>query len=228
MEAELASLALTDSGSKGGGREDKKGAAMSAREIDALVASAKGKGDGDEIGDGDEDVSDEEMNDDDILKELVELEGEEGGKGEGDEEGDGEDENLDQLLPAVPKNSGVPSKQTSASGGKESQVDTIASRLRMYEGAALKEAKDKGDSSKERRVARSIATLNTMLKQAQAGKQVNMDDLPPLISSGISDTAAGKKGGGGDDVDDELQSWVQDTGQEQGEQGKCGWFSSIL
>ena len=217
MEAELAALEVKGSGSKGGAKKDKK-APMSAHEIDAMVASAKGMGEGGES--GDEEVPDEDVNEDDLLQELAELEG-----SGGEDDGGGAEDEVNQILPAIPKNGSTNPPKQSPSGGKESQLDVVTSRLKMYEGA-LSDAKSKGDFSKERRYARSIATLNTMVQQAKAGKQVNMDEVPPPVSFGSSG-AVGKKGGAGGgnsaDGDDELESWVKDNGEQQSEWMYGGW-----
>ena len=214
----MAALEGKDSGSKKGGKKDKK-AAMSAREIDAMLASAKNMGEGGES--GDEEVPDEELDEEDLIKQLAELED------DGVDDEGGEDE-VNQILPAIPKNGSSPSKQA-APGGKESQLDMVAARLKMYEGA-LSDAKSKGDSTKERRYVRSIATLNAMVKQAKAGKPVNMEELPPPVSAGASN-AAGKKGdaggesgrdGGGEGGDDgELDSWVNQHQGEHAVWGEC-------
>ena len=64
-------------------------------------------------------------------------------------------------------------------------VRAIQERLQLYQ-EALKTAESQGDSSKARRYKRSIGNMDDMLKTARAGRPVNMEDLPPIISTGQS------------------------------------------
>ena len=64
----------------------------------------------------------------------------------------------------------------------------------MYE-AALLAAKQTGQSSKARRCDRALKSITSMAQQLQAGKKVNIDDLPPVVSTG-----EGGSGGGGGEV----------------------------
>ena len=64
----------------------------------------------------------------------------------------------------------------------------------MYE-AALVTAKQTGQSSKARRCDRALKSITAMAQQLKAGKKVNLDDLPPEVSTG---------GGGGSQVAQEV------------------------
>ena len=61
----------------------------------------------------------------------------------------------------------------------------MVDRQKMYE-AALVSAKQAGESSKARRYERSMKTINTMVKQLKAGKQVDMEDLPPPVAATVA------------------------------------------
>lgn len=61
-------------------------------------------------------------------------------------------------------------------------VGVISDRLTMYKGA-LKDAETAGDPSKVRRYKRSIDTIVAMEKDAKFGRPINMDILPPVIST---------------------------------------------
>lgn len=54
-----------------------------------------------------------------------------------------------------------------------------------------KVAKEAGETSKARSRARGIKTLETMLKQALAGKTINPDEIPPVVSVKAPNAPAG-------------------------------------
>lgn len=60
-------------------------------------------------------------------------------------------------------------------------VDLLRSRIEMYK-LAEKQANEAGEGTKARSRGRGIKTLETMLKQAMAGKVINMDEIPPVVS----------------------------------------------
>ncbi|VEN43145.1 unnamed protein product [Callosobruchus maculatus] len=126
-------------------------------ELDALVAdSVKG------VDDNDDDISVDE-NDPELLGELNEIAGEE--------------EEIDMTASApVPQPESVTVSDTST---------VLLERLSNYE-QAEKDAKASGESSKARRYGRAIKTLKDLLKQAQAGKPVDLNDesVPPEIHVG--------------------------------------------
>ena len=78
----------------------------------------------------------------------------------------------------VPPPVATPSAKPQSSG----ELQTVVDRQKMYE-AALVSAKQAGESSKARRYERSMKTINTMVKQLKAGKQVDMEDLPPPVGT---------------------------------------------
>lgn len=53
----------------------------------------------------------------------------------------------------------------------------------MYE-EAEKNAKTMGESGRARRFNRAIKTLKDLMKQAQSGRAINNDDIPPEVSTG--------------------------------------------
>lgn len=57
----------------------------------------------------------------------------------------------------------------------------LKSRLEMYR-VAESNAKSANDTSKARRIGRGLKTLEGLLKQANAGKSINMDDVPPEVT----------------------------------------------
>lgn len=63
-----------------------------------------------------------------------------------------------------------------------STVELLKSRIEMYR-LAEKIAKESGDSMRARSRGRGVKTLETMLKQALAGKSINPDDIPPVVST---------------------------------------------
>lgn len=62
-----------------------------------------------------------------------------------------------------------------------STVELIKSRIEMYK-LAEKIAKESGDSSRARSRGRGVKSLESLLKQAIAGKPINPDDIPPVVS----------------------------------------------
>lgn len=60
-------------------------------------------------------------------------------------------------------------------------VETLKSRIELYT-MAEKVAKETGDTSKARSRGRGLKTLQSLLKQALAGKTINLDDIPPVVS----------------------------------------------
>lgn len=105
----------------------------------------------------DEDVSDTE--DPDLLSELDELTGDSGGY-------------------EPPKK--VFSKED-ANSSAASTVTALQERLENYR-SGYEIARSSGDSSKSRRAERGIKTLEDLLKQAKAGKQIADDDIPPALA----------------------------------------------
>ena len=111
----------------------------------------------------DEDLSDED-DDPDLLNELSAITG---------EPADDEFDDALEEAPPVPKVSTINSR------------DIIKTRIQMY-AQAEESAKKSGDSSKARRFNRGLKTLKDLLKQAEAGKAINPDDIPPEVSVKIA------------------------------------------
>ena len=65
-------------------------------------------------------------------------------------------------------------KSTSPKSASGSQVDMIQSRIKLYE-TVIANCKE---SSRTHRYKRSVTLMQSMLKEAKAGKAVNLDDLP--------------------------------------------------
>lgn len=60
----------------------------------------------------------------------------------------------------------------------------LEDRLKMYE-AAETNAKAAGESVRARRFARGLKTIKDLLKQANAGKSINEEDIPPEVTANI-------------------------------------------
>ena len=60
-------------------------------------------------------------------------------------------------------------------------VGIIDERVKLYQ-QALKTAESQNDSTKVRRYKRALDTMKSMQSDARAGRPINMDDLPPVIS----------------------------------------------
>lgn len=63
---------------------------------------------------------------------------------------------------------------------ENSQQATLTARIDMYN-TAIANAKQANDNSRARRFERGLKTLNTMLKQVNAGRPINADEIPPEI-----------------------------------------------
>lgn len=66
------------------------------------------------------------------------------------------------------------------SAGSEELIKLLEERLELYKQAETK-AKNNNDTSKARRYNRGVKTLQGMLRDAKAGKNVNEADIPPLL-----------------------------------------------
>lgn len=63
-----------------------------------------------------------------------------------------------------------------------STVELLKSRIEMYR-LAEKIAKESGDTTRARSRGRGLKTLESMLKQALAGKTINLEEIPPAVST---------------------------------------------
>ena len=73
-----------------------------------------------------------------------------------------------------------------AGASSSEQLDTIQARMKMYE-TAINGCKE---SSKVRRYKRAVSTMQEMLKEAKAGKIVDLETLPPPVSTKPSSVVA--------------------------------------
>ncbi|RVE50325.1 hypothetical protein evm_004991 [Chilo suppressalis] len=157
LEAELAAMG------GGGGRSarPKKPAPVPAANLDAMIAQS--------LKDvpSDEEVSDVDEDDPELLSELREL-------AIDDEE---------TLLPQSRTTRPAPPPPGAPASGQNSTVSLLQERISNYT-LAEKNAKASGESSRARRFARGLKTLNDLLKQAKAGKPIKDEDIPPPVSMG--------------------------------------------
>ncbi|XP_062559950.1 coiled-coil and C2 domain-containing protein 1-like isoform X2 [Armigeres subalbatus] len=155
LEAELAAIAAgSGAGRKSRPKQKPKGNIVAPEALDAMVAaSLRDVGSDEDLSDGDDDS--------DLLNELAEIAG-----------GNAVDEEPDLDRASPPKRA--------ASSGSAIK-DVIKSRIEMYT-IAEQNAKKANDSSKARRFNRGLKTLKDLLKQAEAGKTVDPNDIPPEVS----------------------------------------------
>lgn len=167
LEAELAAIT-----SDGGGRakssaksEKKPTMVLPLGDLDKMVAESLRDIGSDEELSGDDD-------DPDLLNELSELTGDDG------------TQDLVTGSPVVDRtlldNAVQPAQEMFLPTTAISQAELIRSRLEMYK-AAEAEARASNDSAKLRRLGRGFKTLESLLKQVNAGKQINNDDIPPEV-----------------------------------------------
>jgi len=124
--------------------------------------------------DSDEDISGDD-DDPDLLDELSAITG-------NDERGTVRDESAAESPAAGPP----PLNDAEKSNGiilpttVNNTIDLITSRIEMYKIA--EEAAEKAEESgRARRFNRGLKTLETLLKQVQAGRTVNTDEIPPEV-----------------------------------------------
>lgn len=135
-------------------------------DLDRMVAAS--------LADVDTDADSEDENDPALLSELNMI-------------ADGEEE--EEVAKSPPPASIITPTSPAASAPTETFLPTsemdlksvLRSRLEMYQ-QAEKNAKAAGDSTKARRFGRGIKTLQDQLKQANAGRAVNEEDIPPEVS----------------------------------------------
>lgn len=92
-------------------------------------------------------------------------------------------------LPAVPSriNTAPPiaaQNPRPAPSAQRSLLSTLEERNEMYR-VALNNAKSVGDNAKARRLERGLKTLESLLKSAKAGKDVNEEDIPLPVATGV-------------------------------------------
>ncbi|XP_037297834.1 coiled-coil and C2 domain-containing protein 1-like isoform X2 [Manduca sexta] len=154
LEAELAAIS-----GGGGRRKPRKPAPVPAANLDAMIAESLKDIPSDEEVSGDDD-------DPDLLSELKEL------------------AINDEAPPAPPPRATRPAPAPpGAPSAENSTVSLLQDRISNYT-LAERKAKENGESSRARRFARGLRTLNDLLKQAKAGKPVNDEDIPPPVPVG--------------------------------------------
>lgn len=114
----------------------------------------------------DDDLSDNDEDDPALLKELQDITGED------------EEDPIEEST--VLENNVSPNNDTATE-----TMHTLEQRIAMYE-LAEKNAKTAGDISKSRRFGRGLKTLNDLLKQTKAGKTINIEDIPPEVSTKLT------------------------------------------
>lgn len=165
LEAELA--AITSGGGARSKPKPKPKAVIAPSELDKMVAESLRDIGSDEELSGDDD-------DPDLLNELSDLTG---GEPVVEDEPKVSPVELNEPSPvaeSIPSGPILPTTTLST-------ADTIKERLAMYK-LAEKNAKDAGDNSRARRFNRGSKTLESLLKQALAGKPINNDDIPPAVA----------------------------------------------
>lgn len=81
------------------------------------------------------------------------------------------------------------SSVTSVGSTSSDQLDAIQARMKMYEAAIA----GCNESAKVRRYKRAFTSMQAMLKEAKAGRSVNLEDLPPSVSVKPASTATGNQ-----------------------------------
>ncbi|XP_067625115.1 coiled-coil and C2 domain-containing protein 1-like isoform X2 [Eurosta solidaginis] len=163
LEAELAAIAGRNSARPS--RKPRPKPQLNS-DLDKMIAESLK-----DIGSDDEDDADIE-NDTDLLGELHNIAGNE------------------EYSVGMESNKGTNAGESPSPAEKQTtflpttSVDTmgiIEQRIAMYK-MAESSAKEAGESAKARRFGRGLKTLLDLQKQANAGKSINFDDIPPEIS----------------------------------------------
>lgn len=162
FEAELA--AITAGNARVKPKPQKPKLPVAPSDLDKMIADSMR-----DIG-SDEELSGDDDDDPDLLDELSAIAG-------------SDDEIAASPSAAAPE----PAKPTDAIVPTTTMntIDLLQSRIEMYR-LAEKIAKDAGDSSKARSRGRGVKSLESMLRQAKAGKPINVDEIPPEVSTNIS------------------------------------------
>ncbi|XP_076646996.1 lethal (2) giant discs 1 isoform X2 [Halictus rubicundus] len=165
LEAELAALTTSDDNQKPRRKAPRK--PIPTANLDAMIEES--------LKDPDEEVSDDD--DPELLNELKMITGDESGE---------------EILPTEedsPQKENVEHFELGAdSTPVERAINLLEERLRLYETAERK-AKQENEPSRARRYRRGIKTLKELLTQAQSGKPINEEDIPPqLPPSAVSES----------------------------------------
>lgn len=158
MEAELARLAGGSDASKS--KTKPKPKLLPASDLDKMIA--------DSLKDVEDEEDDDVEDDPDLMGELKDIAGdeieEESVQEESAANNQPEEEAPQMFLPTSTVNT----------------LDIIKARIEMYK-LAETQAKAAGEAGKARRFGRGLKTLTDLLKQASAGKSINVDDIPPEV-----------------------------------------------
>lgn len=76
------------------------------------------------------------------------------------------------------------SPTTTSKGAETNLTKILEERLKMYE-AAENNAKEAGETSRARRFGRGLKTVKDLIKQANAGRNINKDDIPPEVTINV-------------------------------------------
>ncbi|XP_026324439.1 coiled-coil and C2 domain-containing protein 1-like isoform X2 [Hyposmocoma kahamanoa] len=155
LEAELAAIEGAPKKTR-----PRKPAPVASGNLDAMIAQSLKDVPSDEDTSGDE-------NDPDLLNELKEL-------------GIEDEEVIPDQAPSPPPRSSRPAPPPPSLSTESSTISLLQDRILNYT-AAEKHAKETGESSRARRFARGLKTLQDLLKHAKAGKPVNDADIPPPV-----------------------------------------------
>ncbi|XP_049294361.1 coiled-coil and C2 domain-containing protein 1-like isoform X2 [Anopheles funestus] len=157
LEAELAAITAGMGGVRKAKPKPKPKGIVAPQELDAMVAASLR-----DVG-SDEDASDGDEDDSDLLDELSAITGDAG-------------EYEEEVAKAKP-----PTAPPRKSSSNEELVALLKSRVVMYT-QAEEGAKKGGDSGKARRFNRGLKTLKDQLRLAEAGKAVDQSEIPPEVS----------------------------------------------
>ncbi|XP_078361651.1 coiled-coil and C2 domain-containing protein 1-like isoform X1 [Oculina patagonica] len=169
LEAELAAL-------QGASRSKPKKKKPGGRS--AVMMDDDDMEDGDDDGDDDDDDDEDfDENDPQLLAELQCIAPGEDGAERRDP--------TPVLLPSVP----AASSNQQVAKGSSSDIDLLLEREKNYK-QAIENANKVGEGSKARRYGRGLKDIEQMIKQAKAGKPIDVDAVPPPVATGAAPPSA--------------------------------------
>ncbi|RMX48298.1 hypothetical protein pdam_00014721 [Pocillopora damicornis] len=133
--------------------------------------------DEDDFGNDDDDDDEIDENDPQLLAELQCI--------APGEDGSEHHDPTPVLLPSVPAST----SSDQGSKGSSSQVDLLLEREKNYK-LAIENANKAGEGSKARRYGRGLKEIEQMIKQAKAGKAIDLDAVPPPVATGAAKPSA--------------------------------------
>ncbi|OAD54205.1 Coiled-coil and C2 domain-containing protein 1-like [Eufriesea mexicana] len=161
LEAELA--ALTSDNNNGNSRRDTSRKQVPKEDLDTMIAESMKDISPEELSDGEDDPE--------LLNELKMITNEESS----------EQISLERNETSVTERTEQPEIQTHDISMR-SMITLLQERLQLYQ-IAEKKAKQENELSRARRFNRGIRTLKELLNNAQAGKPINENEIPPQLSS---------------------------------------------